>query len=319
MVTRRDCLALLLAAPFASSQAQRTVPLVAVLAPHAGYAPSPVFIDELRRLGYEDGRTMKLLLRSADGRLDRLPGLAAELVRARPALIVTFNTPPAQAALAATKEIPIVMGVVGNPVATGLVKNLARPGGNATAVSNYSSELVAKRIGVLHEAVPSARRIAVMLNPDDANTAGQVTEVEAAAPRLGLEISLYRVRNHDELAAELSRLLAWRAEAIFWLIGQNELYMQGTADFGRKHGVPTMLVNPSHVEKGALLMYGPEPADIIRRTAHYVDRVLKGARVGELPVEMPNRYELVVNAATARAIGVTIPRSVLVRADRVIE
>ena len=207
---------LLLAAPLAveAQQAGQAIHTVGVLPPHsrqaAGYT---AFVDTLRQLGYEPDRNLRLLFRSAEGKLDRLPALATELVEARVDVIVAINTPGTRAAIQATTQIPIVMGVVGDPIGTGFVSNLARPGGNVTGISNMVAELGAKRLQLFTEAVPAAKRIAVLLNPADPITVPQVQDTERAAPKLGVEIRFFPVRKPGELPATFTEMRAWRADA----------------------------------------------------------------------------------------------------------
>jgi len=322
MVTRRDVLAVLLAAPIGvvrGQQARRKPALVVILTPNSVYEPYAAFREELRRLGYDEGANLRLVVRNVAGKLDQLPAAAKEVAGMAPDVIVTVNTPPAQAMAAATKTIPIVMGILGDPVATGLVKNLARPGGNLTGVSNYGGELAEKRLALLKETVPGARRVAAFHNPDDPITVRQIRDVDAARPKVGLEVQHFAARNLPQFETVLRDALGWRPDAMIWLAGQQELFAKRTIDEGLKQRLPVMLIHGAHVEMGALISYWPDIADLWRRMADYVDRILRGASAGDLPVVLPSVFELAVNQRTARHIGVKVPQSVLVRADRVIE
>jgi len=277
------------------------------------------FRDALRDLGYREGVNLFIDVRSADGKLDQLPMIASELVRSGAHVIVALNTPGTRAAMGATKTVPIVMAEVGDPVATGFVSNLARPEGNVTGVSNMCGELAAKRLSLLREAVPGARRIAVMLNPDDPITAPQMKDAERAAPLIGVEVRFFPVRATAEVDVAFERVLAWRANAAMWLCGQQSALERRSASLTPKHGVPVMSYRSDAIHVGALLSYSPNREDLIRRSALYVDKILKGAKPADLPVDQPTKLELIVNLKAARALGVAIPQSVLLNADRIVE
>jgi putative ABC transport system substrate-binding protein len=279
----------------------------------------PAFVETLQSLGYHQDRNLRILLRSADGNLDRLPTLAAELVAARVDVIVAFNTPGARAAIQATKQIPIVMTRVGDPVGTGFVSSLARPGGNVTGVSVMVAELAPKRLALLKEVVPSAKRIAVMFNPDDPITGPQMRDAERAAPLLNVEIRPFPVRATTELPETFRHMLAWRADSALWLAGQHQGLQSRTIELAAKHRLPVMVGTRQDVEAGGLISYFPDVSEVYRRTAVYVDRILKGARPSDLPVEQPTKFELVINLTTARALGLTVPPSLRAQADRVVE
>lgn len=273
----------------------------------------------LRELGYREGADLVIDVRSAQGQLARLPSLAAGLVEAGPHVIVALNTPGTRAAMAATRSIPIVMAEVGDPVATGFVRTLARPGGNVTGVSNLCGELAAKRLSLLKEALPGARRVAIMLNPADPITSPQARDSERAAPGLGLEARQFPVRVVAELGAVLEAIVAWRADAAFWLCGQQAVLERDAVPLALRHRLPLMSYRTEAARAGALLAYSPNRPETMRRVAGYVDRILKGARPADLPVEQPTKLELVVNRRTGRALGLAIPSSLLLRADAVID
>ena len=292
---------------------------VAVLTPHREDRAYPVFFETLRQLGYKEGRNLRLVVRSADWKYDQLPALAAELVEARPDVIVAVNTPGARAAIRATKQIPIVMALVGDPVGTGFVSNLARPGANVTGVSTLNGELAGKRLSLLKQLVPGTKRIAVLLNPADPVNRRQIQDTERAAPVLGVEVRFFPVKSPRDLPETFQQMLAWGAAAAVWLSGQANAFQSGTIELAAKHHLPVMVTQRTDVEAGGLISYFPDYAELFRRTAMYVDRILKGAKPGELPIEQPTKFELAINLTTARTLGVTVPRAVLLQADRVLE
>jgi putative ABC transport system substrate-binding protein len=292
---------------------------VGVLTPHEEDPGYPVFSRTLHELGYREGQNLRLLVRSASWKHERLPSLAAELVAARPDVIVAINTPGARAAIRATKEIPIVISIVGDPIGSGFVPNLAHPGGNVTGVSNMTGELAGKRLSLLKELVPRTKRIAVLFNPVDPVTAPQIRDTEHAAPLLGIEVRFFPVKAPRDLPETFKRILGWRADGGLWLSGQGNAFQAGTIELAASHGLPVMVNQRADVEAGGLISYSPDHAELFRRTAMYVDRILKGARAGDLPVEQPTKFELVINLRTARALGLTVPPSLLLRADRVVQ
>lgn len=308
-------------APLAAGAQPTATHRVGVLVPQPrGWGwQEKAFRQTLSDLGYSEGVNLILDVRSAEGQLARLPSLAAELVRSGPHVIVAVNTPGTRAAVAATRTIPIVMVEVGDPVATGFVSNLARPEGNVTGVSNLCGELAAKRLSLLREAVPTARRIAVMLNPDDPITTPQVKDAERAAPSLGIEVRFFPVRATAELAAVFEPMLAWRPDAVLWLCGQQFALEQRTVTLAAKHHLPVMPYRSEAVHPGGLMSYAANRAEFWRRAAIYVDKILKGAKPADLPVEQPMRLELIINLKAAKALGLTIPPSLLVWADQVIQ
>ncbi len=313
--------ALLLAVPLAS-EAQRkeqAVHTVGVLMPQrVEHTPSyPVFLESLRKLGYQEGRNLRILLKSADGKPERLPALAAEIVQAGPGVIVALNTPGASAAILATKRIPIVFAAAGDPVGSGFVSNLARPGGNVTGISNMAAELAPKRLALLKEAVPAANRIAVMFNPTDPITEPQVRDAERLAPKLKVEIRFFPVTATSGLPDTFKQMLAWRADAALWLSGQQHPFQQGSIELAARHRLPLMVDFNYHVETGGLIAYNPDIDELYRRAARYVDLILKGAKPGDLPVEQPTKFELAINLKTAKALGLAVPQSVILQASQV--
>ena len=323
MILRRAFVLSLVAAIFAiplvgKADPAGKLPIVGVLIPHRLDQEFPAFIEKLRELGYEDGQNVRLAVRSADARLERLPGLAAELVHMKADVIVTINTPPTRDAIRATHEIPIVMAIVGDPIGSGFIRSLSHPGGNVTGVSNLSAGLAAKRLQLLKETVPTAGRIAALFNPDDPVTALQRQEIERAAPQIGVEVRFFPVRAQDSLVTVFNELTDWRADGVFWLAGQSA-FMMPAINLAAQQRLPTMVVLRQQVQAGGLISYNSVISDQYRHAAVYVDKILKGAKPADLPVEQPVKFELVINLTTAKALGLTVPPSILMRADEVIE
>ncbi|MBX3499249.1 MAG: ABC transporter substrate-binding protein [Alphaproteobacteria bacterium] len=295
------------------------MPIIGVLRPHTLDRTFSAFIDRLAELGHEDGRSARIVIKSADRQLDRLPALAAELVQMKPAVILTINTPPTRAAINATKEIPIVMTLVGDPIGQGFVKNLSRPGGNVTGRANLGTDLTAKRLQLLKEIVAHARRIAVLFNPDDPNTTPQRRQVERAVTQIGVEVRFIAVRSPEGVAAAFAELTHWRADAAWWLAGQETALVPPSIALAAERRLPMMVSQRQQVEAGGLLSYIADAAANYRAAADYVDRILKGARPGDLPVDQPTEIALSINLKTARALGLTLPPSILVRANDLFE
>ncbi|MBM4442038.1 MAG: ABC transporter substrate-binding protein [Candidatus Rokubacteria bacterium] len=304
----------LVLAPTAAAQTPPGVPVIGVLTSQPGPRMVSLLSSALRDAGYEDGRNARVVVRAADGKLDRVPALAAELVAARPDVIVTINTPATRAAAHATREIPIVFFAVGDPA---LIGNL-RPGGNVTGVANFAAELAMKRLQVLREVAPSARRIAALYNPEDPVTAPQLAVIERAlgAP---LEGRFWPVRSTTGLASAFKDLVAWRAEAVFWLLGQQHGMIKDTITLATRHRLPVMVGPRDDVDAGGLVSYSADTDEMFRRAAAYVAKILGGTKPGDLPIEQSTRFVLAVNMKTARAIGLTVPPTVLLRADHVVQ
>ena len=283
--------------------------------PHADEA----FRHGLRDLGYVEGQNIAIEYRWAEGQLDRLPDLAAELVRLKVDVIVASSTPTALAAKNATRTIPIVFVTAGDPVGSGLVAGIARPGGNITGLSLLAPEIVAKQLQLLKEAVPQASRVAVLSNPANPYTALMVKETEAAARSLGMWVQLLGVRGADAFDSAFSAVTKGRASALFVLFDPF-LFAHRTriAEFANKNRLPAMYPHREYAETGGLMAYGADIRDNFRRAATYVHKILTGTKPADLPVEQPTKFELVINLKTAKALGLTIPQSVLIRADEVI-
>jgi len=277
------------------------------------------FRQRLRTLGYVEGQNLVIEWRYSQGRNDRLPGLAAELVRLNVDLMVADTTLAGRAAMQATSTIPIVMASSADAVGGGLVSNLGRPGGNVTGHSIMLAETSVKRLQLLKEAVPRVSRVAVLWDPATPFHRAMLKEIDAAAPSLRLQPLAVAVKSRDDLGHALSEITRSRADALF--VSQ---FMAPTARrqllaFAAKSRLPTMFLNRDYVPAGGLMSYAPNFPELFRQTAVYVDKILKGAKPGDLPVEQPTKFELVINMKTAKALGLTISPSVLARADEVIQ
>jgi putative ABC transport system substrate-binding protein len=274
----------------------------------------------LRELGYVEGKNVAIEFRWADGMYDRLPHLAAELVRLKVDVIVTGGTPGTRAAKQATTTIPIVMAVSGDAVATGLISSLPRPGGNITGTTYFDPELHAKRLQFLKEAVPRVAHVGVLLNPDNPQTMGTTLQsLRLAAETLTLKLSLFEVRTADEFEGAFVAMAQRRADAV--TIADDGLFLAnlGTvADMAEKRRLPSTGAKEL-AEAGGLIGYGVDFVGTYFRAAYFVDRILKGTKPGDLPVEQPPSFELVINLKTARAIGLALPQSLTARATRVVQ
>jgi ABC-type uncharacterized transport system substrate-binding protein len=279
------------------------------------------FLEELSRHGWDEGRNLAVERRYAEGRFDRLPGLAAELLASRIDVLVAAGAPAVQAARkAAGATLPIVMTNVADPVGLGIVTSLARPGGNITGLSDFNTGLVAKRVQLLGEIAPSARRIAVLMNPTNPTHAPQVTLSRAAAARLGLTLLTFAAARAEDIERAFAEMKAQRADA-FVLIGDPffRAEMKRILALAARQRLPANYSTREWSESGGLSSYGTDFADLYRRAAGYVDRILRGAKPADLPIEQPTTLELVVNLRAARDLGLTVPASILARADRVLE
>jgi putative ABC transport system substrate-binding protein len=281
-------------------------------------------IDAFRRglseLGYMEGKNILIDYRYAEGKVDRYPDLAADLVHLKVDVIVGGGGNAISAAKNATKTIPIVMAVAGDPIGTGLVESLGRPGGNITGLTLLSPELSGKRLEILKETVPKLSRVAVLLNPANPGTALYRKEAEVAARSLGVELHLLEARRPNELASALSGTKTVRAQALVSLPDAMFFSEQvQIANLAAQSGLPAIFPEGEFVNAGGLMSYGPNLPDLFRRAAYFVDKILKGANPADLPVEQPTKFELVINLKTAKQIGLTIPPNVLARADKVIK
>jgi putative tryptophan/tyrosine transport system substrate-binding protein len=278
------------------------------------------FRDGLRELGYEEGRNIRIEYRWAEGRYERLPQLIAELIAAKVAIIVTAGTPASLAVKKATASVPLVMVAVGDPVGTGLVASIAHPGGNATGLTSITPELEGKRLELIKDMVPAVSRLAVLWNPANAYQLGDKKQVEAAAAVLHVPVLPLAVRTTEELNAAFAAILAERADAALVLADRFFLHnRQRIAAFLAEHRLPSMNAYRELVEAGGLMSFGPSYAVMHRQAARYVDKILRGAKPQDLPVEQPAKFEFVVNLKSAAALGLTVPPTILLRADEVIE
>jgi putative ABC transport system substrate-binding protein len=278
------------------------------------------FREKLNVLGYAEGQNLTIEYRSADGSAERFPGLAAELVRLPVDLIVTRGTPAALAAKKATSTIPIVMAASGDPVRTGLVQGLARPGGNLTGLTSLTPEMAGKRLQLLRAAFPTSLHVAVLWNPSNPAATNAWREAETAARVLGVVQSSLEIRKTSDIAPAFDAGRKYGANVV--VVVQDALtqnHHREIVDLAKRHRLLDVYASREFVEAGGLMSYGPSYPDLYRRAAMYVDRILKGAKRADLPIEQPTKFELVVNRRTARALSLTIPPSLLVQADHVIE
>jgi len=273
----------------------------------------------LRTRGYVEGQNLVIDWRYAQGRDDRLPTLATELVRLNVDVIVTDITLSTRAAMHATSTIPIVMGISADAVGGGLVANLARPGGNVTGNSVMLAETSVKRLQLLKEAVPTASRVAVLWDPATPFHHAMLKEVAAAAPSLRLQPLAIAVKSRADLGAALQEITKQRADAVFVSQGMSPAARRQLLEFVAKNRLPSMFMIKDYVPAGGLMSYAPNYAEMFRHAAAYVDKILKGAKPGDLPVEQPTKFDLVINMRSAQALGLTIEPSVLARADEVIQ
>jgi putative ABC transport system substrate-binding protein len=277
------------------------------------------FVQRLRELGWTEGRNVTIEYRWAEGRSERFAEFAAEFVRLKVDVILTHNTPPVIAAKQATSVIPIVFATAADPVDTGLVASLARPGGNVTGLSSQTTDLASKRIELLREVVPGLRQLAFLSQPDNPYVVFDMRQAESAARRLGLETASLEIRRAEDIAPAFEELKG-RAEALYILpdplLFTHRLRINTLALGAR---LPTMHLLREYVEASGLMSYGPNWSDQWRRAADYVDKILRGAKPADLPVEQPTKFDLIINLTTAKALGLMIPEAFLLRADEIIE
>jgi ABC-type uncharacterized transport system substrate-binding protein len=277
-------------------------------------------IQRLRQLDWTEGLNVVIEYRWAEGRNDRAAEFAAEFVRGKVDVIVTTGTPAALAAKRATSAIPIIITTVADPVGSGLVASLARPGGNITGLSIRQADLSGKRLEFLREVMPALRRLAILFNVSNPNAVPEIGEIQAAARTLGLEASPFKIRRAEDIARAFEALVKHRSEAVYVvgdpLITANRIRISTLALGAR---LPTTSASREFVEAGGLMSYGPNFPDLFRRAADYVDKVLRGTKPADLPVEQPTKFELIINLITAKALGLSVPPVLLARADEVIE
>ena len=296
-----------------------TIGFLGILSQSAMSAWTAAFVKRLRELGWIEGSSVAIEYRWADGRSERMADIASEFVSLKVAIIVTGGTAGVLAAKQATSFIPIVFGTAGDPVRLGLVASLARPGGNVTGLSNQSTDLPGKRLELLRSVVPSLRRVAVMANVGSPIGVLEMNEVRAAAGPLGLEIVSLEIRRPDDIGVAFESLKGG-ADALYIvtepLVNSNRVKINTLANVAR---LPTMHGERVYVEAGGLMSYAPNTSDLFRRAAEQVDKILRGAKPGDIPVEQPTKFDLVINLTTAKALGITVPPSLLANADEVIE
>jgi ABC-type uncharacterized transport system substrate-binding protein len=304
--------------PFAASAQQPRLPKIGVLV--AG-TPDPqpfwtIFRQAMHDRGYIEGQNIQFEYRSAEGDSSRLNGLAADLIRDNVDIIVTWQTPTVMAAKKATHSTPIVMADSGDPVGTGLVASLARPGGNVTGMAGVTAELAGKSVELIREIIPSSTQIAALCNGPDPFFKSFLDQIQRGGRAAGVAIKPIILSSNDELDAAFSTMNNEHIDAV---IVQPSLPTRRTAELALHSRVPAVSVPRWFADEGGLLSYSPRQAEIYREAASYVDKILKGASPADLPVEQPTRFELVINLKTAKALGLTIPTSLLTRADEVIE
>ena len=321
---RRDVIkiigGLVVAMPHTVAARQPKIPLIGYLAlvpPTAIPGALQSFHDELRHRGFVEGQNIRIEYRWA---AEMNKSVAAELVALNPDVIVAFATPPASAAREATSKIPIVMVGIADPIGAGLIASLSRPGGNVTGTTALARDLGGKLLEILREVVPNINPVFLLLNPQNPASSLQLGDIEVAARSLGLQLVRVEARGPDEIDAAFARMTRESAKGVITIVEPLFIDQRARiADLAQKARLPTVFLRRENVQAGGLISYGPSLPGQFRDTAIFVDKILKGAKPSELPVEQPTRLELIINLKTAKAIGISIPPSVLARADEVIE
>ena len=320
-VTMLGCAAIAWPLTARAQQARKlpTIGFLGAVTALAGGQWAAAFVQRLRELGWIENRTVAIEYRWGEGRDERFAEIAAEFIRLKVDVIVTVATPPTIAAKQATSVIPIIFAIAGDPVATGLVASLAQPGGNVTGLSAQASDTASKRLELLREVVPNLRRLAVLANVASPQALVEIREVQAAAGKLGLAVILSEIRRAEDIAPVFDALKG-RADGLYvcadQLMNTNRTRINTLALGAR---LPTMHIFREYVEAGGLMSYGANVRDMFRRTGDYVDKILRGAKPADLPVEQPTKFDLVINLTTAKVIGLEVPAMLLARADEVIE
>jgi putative ABC transport system substrate-binding protein len=306
----------------AEAQQTATIPRIGYLSGNSSAANEP-YVEALRQglgdLGYVERKNIVIESRYGNGKYERLPSLAAELVRLKLDVIVVRGAPAAHAAKNATNTIPIVLGNHSDPVGIGLVASLARPGGNITGLSDFNPDVITRRLELLKDVVPSVGLVAAVVNPANPTNLPQLKEIQKVAPALGLTLFSIEVRDIEDYERAFIAMKRSGARAIFVVGGAANNAQRQFAELAVKNRLPTSWSSTVGVEAGGLMSYGTNFSDLYRRAARYVDKILKGAKPGDLPIEQPTKFELAINLKTAKQIGLTIPPNVLARADRVIK
>jgi putative ABC transport system substrate-binding protein len=323
---RRDLLLAVgaaLARPLAARAQQKAMPVIGLSSPFSRADSETwhrAFRRGLRDLGWGEGENLRIESRYADGRYERLPGLVAELIAAKVDVLVVSVASDAAAAARATKTVPIVMASAGDPVASGLIASLARPGGNVTGLTQISTDLSGKRLELLKEVAPGTSRLAVLWDPRDPTAVLTWQEIQAPAQQLGIDLHPLEVQRADQFDRAFESIINAKDNAItplpapVFVVNERRI-----ADFALKNRLPSMFHLPEFAHAGGLLTYGPDRADLFRRAASYVDKILKGAKPADLPVEQPTKFQFVLNLRTAKALGLKVPPLLMAQADEVIE
>lgn len=307
----------------ARSQQSNKLPIIGFLGPNTPSAAAEwvaAFVQRLRELGWTEGRTVKIEYRWVEGNASRFTEIANEFVKLNVNVVVTSGTPAVKALQQATTVIPIVFATAGDPVMSGLVASLARPGGNTTGLATLGDEVVGKRLSLLREVVPHLGRLAIMGNVTNDFTVLEIVQTRAVASALGLDVVAFEIRRAQDIA-DAFKVLRSRADALYVctdaaLIHTNRIQINTLALDDK---LPTMHGARTYIEGGGLISYGPNFPDLFRRSADYVDRILRGAKPNEIPVEQPTKFDLVLNLKTAKSLGLIVPATLLARADEVIE
>ena len=301
------------------SQPAGKVATIGILAIEA-FPPIDSFRQRLRELGYVEDKNIRFEYRYAEGRNQRFRELAEDLVALKVDVLLTWGTEAALEAKRATKTIPVVMGAIGDPVGQGVVSSLAHPGGNVTGLTSLATELERKRLEILKEIIPNLSLVAVLSNPTNRYMSTALHNTRQAAETLKIMLKVHETHDAASLDNELDRISRERSRALLVLADTFlEQQPRRIAQFALKAGLPSAYTFREHVEVGGLVSYAPSYHDLFRRAAIYVDKILKGAKPGDLPIEQPTKFELVINLKTAKALGLTVPQSLLVRADEIIQ
>jgi putative tryptophan/tyrosine transport system substrate-binding protein len=302
--------------PLAVRAQQPTMPRIGILVVGSSDFFLRAFRQGLHDLGYVEGQNLAVEVRSGGGNLDLLPGLAQELVRLKRDVIVASQTPAVQAVKLATNDIPIVMAAAGDPIGTGLVASLSRPGGNVTGISAATAELAGKCLELIKEMLPAAKRVAVLANATDPFTKSLLDQVGLASRATGISVRALPVYDAREFGTAFAEMERERVDAV---VVQPSLLHKSAAELALRHHLPALAPTRGFVEAGGLMSYSGRTADVYRDAAGYVDKILKGSKPADLPVQQPSKFELIINLKTAKALGLDIPPTLLARADEVIE